>query len=239
MSASLKRLRHTVEQVLADMARLLSLDRAFDPARSDRIFRIGGSDHASRRVLPPLCAALHAMDSRIRLFWESPAFSTIGERLRKGDLQVAVLPRPEPPSDLGSRELYQDDYVLAARTGHPRGAGVATLDAFCALPHAVPGYGVSALDNQIDQALARLARSRHAQVAVTSFSQMAELLASTDLVGVLPRGVALVHAASVEVHSMPFELERYTVFVAWDRRANDDPGTMWLAGEIERTLRRP
>ena len=43
-----------VDKVLADIATLLEADQPFDPAASDRIFRIAGSDHASHLLLPEL-----------------------------------------------------------------------------------------------------------------------------------------------------------------------------------------
>src|SRR6478735_7463210 len=47
-----------VEKLLADLAGLLEADAGFDPATSSRIFRIAGSDHASRMLLPELSRTL-------------------------------------------------------------------------------------------------------------------------------------------------------------------------------------
>src|SRR4051812_21043490 len=58
-----------VEAVLAEVSRLLAAGREFDPASSDRIFRIVGSDHMSQLLLPPLCRELVEHGSRIRVFW--------------------------------------------------------------------------------------------------------------------------------------------------------------------------
>lgn len=262
VSASLKRLRETfgdplftrephgvlptaraaalapqVERVLADMARLLDAEQPFDPARSDRIFRIGGSDAAGQLVLPALCTGLAAAGSRIRLHWESSAFATMTERLRKGDLHLAVLPRTSPPAETEAVALYDDRYVVAARHGHPRLAAGVTLDAFCEVPQACLGHGVSALDDLVEQALARAGRRRQAQVAVASFAQIAGLLARTDHAAVLPLRVALAHAEALAHWPLPFELPPYTLYLAWDRqRSGADAGVQWLGGEVRRVV---
>jgi hypothetical protein len=164
VSASLKRLRETfddplftrtshgvvptpralalaprVDAVLQELQQLINLDRAFDPGNSDRILRIAGSDYSCHAMLPLLCRDLAARGSRIRIAWELADYSQLPERLRKGDVDLGLLPRMTPAAGVESELLYEDAYIVAARRGHPSFATGMGLDAFCTLPHVVLG----------------------------------------------------------------------------------------------------
>lgn len=259
VSASLKRLRETfddalftrtahgvlptpralalaphVEQALIHVQRLLNIEREFDPSASDRILRLAGSDHSSRMLLPPLCRLLADRGSRIRLFWEAADYRALAERLNKGDVDLGLLPSRSVPSDVEFEMLYEDVYVVVARHGNPLFARGMSLDAFCLAPHAVLAQSRSGLDDAIDQALARNGRSRYAQVALTSFGEIAELLAATDHTAVFPRRVALRYAATLAEHPLPFELPSYRLYACWNLRSNEDPAVQWLRREIVR-----
>ena len=52
-----------VARVLDDIGALLEAGRAFDPGASERIFRVAGSDFASRNILPALGRTLAACGS--------------------------------------------------------------------------------------------------------------------------------------------------------------------------------
>ena len=259
VSASLKRLRETfddplftrtahgvvptpralalaprVEAVLRELQQLLNADRAFDPASSERILRIGGSDHSSHTMLPELCRDLHACGSRIRLAWELADYSRMPEQLRKGDLDVGLLPKMAPAAGVETELLYEDAYIAIARRGHPDLANGMDIDAFCAAPHVVLGQSRSVLDDTIDQILARQGRARHVQAAVTTFAQMADLLASTDAMAVFPKRVAERYAAQLDAMPLPFELPSYTLYVCWDARSNADEAVMWLRDALVR-----
>ncbi|MDB5820301.1 MAG: Transcriptional regulator, LysR family [Rhizobacter sp.] len=253
VSASLKRLRDTfadplftrtshgvqptaralalaphVESVLLELGKLLDAERGFDPGTSDRIFRVSGSDYSSQRMLPEVCSELARIGSRVRVLWESASFATLGERLKRGDLDVSVIPRLSPPPDLEHQGLYEDAYCAVARRGHAAFAEGMTLEQFCDTPQVFFGYGTSWLDDHIDQVLARQGLARRMQVAVTSFSQMTAILARTDHLSVFPRRVAVAHEAVLERWPLPFDMPSYTVYLCWDRRSNEDSGVQWL-----------
>lgn len=221
-----------VHAVLGEMGKLLAAGQEFDPAQSDRVFRIMGSDHMSQLILPALCTELASHGSAIRIFWESANYAALGERLQRGDADFGLLPRATPPAGLWAELLYEDTYVLLARTGLVEGP--VTMERFCAAPQVFLGYGRSALEDTIDQLVARVRQRRHAQVAVTTFAQMADILRHTDYMAVFPARVARRYAPELSAHALPFDLPRYGMYVCASLRAESDPGMQWLQGSIKR-----
>jgi DNA-binding transcriptional LysR family regulator len=223
-----------VAKVLVDVSALLDAEQPFEPAQSGRIFRIAGSDHASRWLLPGLAGGLIAQRSSVRLVWEPPSAGPLAERLRRGDLDVAVVARIKVPDDMQTQVLYQDHYVYAMRKDHPRAGEAVTLDAFCETPQVFLGYGTSMLDDLIDETLARGGRQRLAQIAVTSFGQILHQLLNSDHAAVLGSGVAAQYADQLHIQPLPFELPTYSSLLCWDPRSDGDAGVQWLKGEILR-----
>jgi DNA-binding transcriptional LysR family regulator len=220
------------EKVLADVAALREAPGAFDPARSSRIFRVAGSDHASGRVLAPLSRTLAACGSGIRVFWEAAGVLPLGERLRKGEFDLAVIAHIHAPMDVQSEVLYEDGYVYVTRPDHPQAGVPLTLDDFCATPQVFLGYGSSTLEDEIDEVLARQKRRRPAQLSVSSFGQIIDLLQHNDHAAVIARRVALRNQARLAIHELPFALPRYQLRVCWTARGGDDPGREWLKQQI-------
>lgn len=223
--------------VLLELQQMLSLERSFDPATSDRILRMAGSDHSSRTLLPALCKDLQAAGSRIRLSWELADYSELAQRLRRGDIDLGLIPRMTPVAGVESVLLYQDTYVAVARPGHPAFASDMSLDAFCAAPHIVLGQSRSMLDDTIDQTLSRQGRSRYIQAAVTTFSQMVDLLTGSDMVAVFPQQVARWYAAQLQAASPPLDVPDYRLYLCWDARSQADDAATWLKDKILRLTR--
>jgi DNA-binding transcriptional LysR family regulator len=222
-----------VGKVLADIAGLLEAGQEFDPSGSQRIFRIAGSDHASHMVLPALARRLGGLNSPIRIVWEAPGISPLADRLHKGDLDFGVVARIHPPRDMETQLLYEDRYVFVTRHGHPLAGRPVTLDSFCATPQVFLGYGTSALEDVIDETLAKAGRQRPAQVAVSSFGQVVDLLQHSDHAAVIASRVARTHADKVLAHALPFDLPGYRMLLCWDARVASDPALQWLKGELQ------
>ena len=221
-----------VETVLAELQRLLDSDTDFDPARSTRVFRIAGSDHPSRWILPALAQRLVAQDAAVRIAWEPPGSAPLAERLNRGEIDLAVVARIQLPRELDTVLLYEDHYVWAVRAGHPRGATLPSLQTFCEVPQVFLGYGSSTLDDRIDEILARAGHRRRVQMAVGSFGQIVHLLEHSDHAAVLGARVAAAYAGRLQVQPLPFELPRYHALLCVPARAARDPGIRWLQDQI-------
>jgi len=217
-----------LDAVLLELQQMLNPLNAFDPATSDRILRVAGSDHTSRTMLPTLCRTLSETGSRIRLSWELADYGLLIDRLRRGDVDVGLMPRTVPVAGVESTLLYEDAYVVCSRRGRGNAAARMNLESFCKAPHAVLAQSRSMLDDLIDQTLARQGRRRNVQVAVTSFSQMVDLLAGSEMIAVIPQRVAAWYAKQVHVAPLPLDLPRYRLYLCWDARSNADDAVLWL-----------
>jgi DNA-binding transcriptional LysR family regulator len=221
-----------VEKLLGELSALMAGEAEFDPATSNRIFRIAGSDFPSQRFLPPLAQRLAAAGSAVRVVWEPPGAGPLAERMDRGELDLAVVARVQMSEKLEAATLYEDGYVYALRAGHAQADTPPTLQSFCEIPQVFLGYGTSTLDDLIDATLARQGLRRRVQVAVTSFAQIVHLLEHSDHAAVLGGRVAASFGERLRVQPLPFELPRYRALVCWPARAAHDAGLRWLRDQL-------
>lgn len=227
-----QRLAPKIEKALFEFAALLDEDDDFAPSQSSRIFRVAGSDYPSSWVLPALGRILADCGSAIRIVWEPMGSVNVQEGLSRGELDLALIARIQPPHDLAHVALYEDHYVYALRRDHPRAGEPVSLDSFCDIPQIFLGYGTSTLDDRIDEILAAGGRQRKARMVVSSFSQIIHQLEHSDYAAVLGQRVALTHADKLVTRSLPFDLPTYSSFLCWDKKSVHDPGIEWLKCQI-------
>ena len=143
---------------------VVSIAEPFDPATSTRRFTIGAPDGASAVVLPPLLAYLRGLAPGIDISVRQllpPHGSTTFERawepacadLEARAIDIAIVPLHDIPAQFVEQALYEEEFVIASRAGHPY-AKVPTLDRFCSMRHLLVSLTGDA-HGFVDEALAK------------------------------------------------------------------------------------
>jgi DNA-binding transcriptional LysR family regulator len=223
LSGPLRAALSTLEGALGD-------GPVWDPAVAERSFAIGTSDYAELVLLPPLVARLAKQAPSIDVFVRA-LDEDIGAQLASGKIDVAIAPAPQldgSPS-VHATALLEERFVCVMRKGHPLAKKRLTLDRFCAASHALvaprgkPG-------GYVDEALAKLGRSRRVALAVPHFLVAPHVLVETDLVVTLAERVAKTFAGMLPLvmAEPPVELSGFTMVLAWHERTASDPAHAWL-----------
>jgi DNA-binding transcriptional LysR family regulator len=218
---------------ILDKARaVISAAEPFDPATSSRQFVIAAVDGIGSVILPGLTASIRkaapGITLRIRAIYPLQLVETLDRR----DADIAVAPLLAVPPRLEARELYREDFVIAARAGHSFLARP-TLKAYCAAAHLIVGAGADAT-GFIDDALATRGLSRKVALTVPSFMWAISVLAETDLLGAVPRRLVERYGgrAGIAAVEPPLKLRRDPVGVVTVKAAMSDPAILWLMRQI-------
>jgi DNA-binding transcriptional LysR family regulator len=242
-SARAMELAAPVADALARVRSVIASAAPFDPATSTRRFTIGAPDAISAVVAPPLLARLRqaapGIDLSLRQLLptqgEVSAESTwqsVVHELEARALDIAIIPAGDLPRRFFSRMLYEEDFVVAMREGHPL-SGHLTLERYVAAQHLV----VSATGDPhgfVDRALAKQGRSRRTALTVPNFLFALAVLAETDLIAALPRRFVAMHAARFGVvgREAPLPFGRYRLNVVAPQAALMDAGLAWLLDRL-------
>ena len=228
-----------VADVLARARSVISTAEPFDPARSTRRFTIAAADGTSAVLLPPLLAKLRksapGIDISIRQLLPTPG-ETSPERawrfafadLEARAMDIAIIPFDDIPARFHRRTLYEEDFVVAMRAGHPF-AKAPTLDRYCEMQHLVVSHAGDA-HGFVDEVLAKQGRSRRIALTVPNFMFALAVIAETDLISALPRRFAAMHAPRFDVVTVeaPLPLGRFRLNAIAPKAAMMDAGLAWF-----------
>jgi DNA-binding transcriptional LysR family regulator len=232
-------LAEPIAEVLARARNVIATAEPFDPAKSTRRFAIGAPDGVSAVFLPPLLAALRhrapGIDLSLRQLLppqrrrssERPWDSVFAD-LDAHAIDIAVAPLDDVPARFTHAVLYEDDFVIAMRAGHPF-AKRPDLDRYCAMRHLVVSltgdpYGF------VDEALAKEGRARRLALTAPNFMMALAIVAETDLITALPRSFVPLHAPRFRVVSVeaPLRLPLFRIRAIAPKVALRDAGLAWI-----------
>jgi DNA-binding transcriptional LysR family regulator len=228
-----------IADILARVRTVVSTAEPFAATTSARRFTIGAPDGVSAVLLPPLLAELRRraprIDISIRQLLPTPGGRTTGRAweaaladLEARAIDIAVVPLDSIPARFAKRTLYEEDFVIAMRAGHPF-ANDPDLDRYCAMQHLVVSLTGDAY-GFVDEALARQGRSRRVALAVPNFLMALAVIAETDLLAALPRRLVVMHARRFGLASAkaPLPLRRFQIRTIAPKVALMDAGLAWL-----------
>lgn len=230
-----QRLAEPVRQALATLEQALGETAGFDPARSERSFRIHMSDIGESRFLPELMVALRERAPGVRIETRPLPREQITEALDGGriDFAFGFLPSVKETQKL---KLLEDRYVVLLRAGHPftrkRRTGAALLAALRELEFvAVRSHADTLRIVQQVQLEDRL------RLVTEHFLVLPAIVMATDLAAVMPRNIARGFEGGYAIVEPAFPDRDFVVSLHWSRRFEADPGNRWLRGVIEELFR--
>ena len=217
---------------LEDMVR----GEKFDPARSQEVFRVAMSDHASMIVLPALLASLRRAATHVKVEVSASGGETY-EHVAAGRIDTFLCAEEAPPS-LDSEMLFTVDFVcLVGAALRIRGRRL-TLKQYLEFEHALVEIrkGQQAL---VDRALAQLGEKRRVALTVPFFVPAIFAIAQTDLILTVPRRLAKITAgmAGVRVVEAPREIKSFPYFMAWHPRLTNEPAHKWFHEQLRLAVR--
>jgi DNA-binding transcriptional LysR family regulator len=230
-----------IAEILARVRGVVSSAAPFDPARSRRRFVVGAPDGTSAVFLPSLLETVRkaapGIDIGIRQVLPVPgqftpqlAWKEALADLEARAMDIAVLPLDQVPARFSKRTLFEEQFVVAARAGHPYQSRPA-LKRYCEMLHLVVSLTGDAT-GFVDLELARQGLSRRVALTVPNFIFALAVLAESDLIATLPKRFVEMHGPRFGIVSCkaPLALPRFAMNAVVPQVALMDEGLAWLAG---------
>jgi DNA-binding transcriptional LysR family regulator len=200
----------------------------FDPARSQRTYRMHMSDIGEARFLPALMARIHLQAPRIGIECQALAHATIADRLDQGELDFAFgfLPTVTGTERL---PLLQDRYVVMLREGHPFAERAREK---VVKPAELGRLAFVAVRSHSDtlRILELLNLQDHIRLFASHFHALPAIVRETDLGVIMPRNIARDFNTNggFAVIEPQLPLRDFTVSLHWSRRRQSDPSHQWM-----------
>ncbi|HEX7760865.1 MAG TPA: LysR family transcriptional regulator [Caulobacteraceae bacterium] len=230
-----------IEALIGQLDAVLSTEPSFDPAQSRRRFRLACPDDVVSLLGPGLVDRFRR-DAPHAAFSSRPAILDRALRaVRRGEVDAALGVFRQVPRGLEAHDLYQDDYAVIARQGHPKVRGFVDAVTYATAGHVFVGNPDGALGEDaaldreaIDETYGRLPGPElvrtHAYVSQWETAML--IVAGGDALADCPRRLAERHAGrlGLQVLAPPFAPFSYTVQVVCRREL--DAGVTWLLAQL-------
>ena len=230
-TARAESLREPLRQALEALERTVSPASPFDPATASHTWRVAAADYGESTILLPVLAGLRSVAPGTRLAVVEMFPSRIARQAERGDIDLAFHTSEGAPPGLHQRLLFAERYVLVGRAGHPRLKRRPTLTQFCELEHVIVSQDGAGFRGVTDEVLGEVGLSRRVVLSVPHFLFMMSVLASTDLVAMLPSRLVR-NTPALRVVEPPLEVPGYEMAMLWHERSHRDPAHRWLRDYI-------
>ncbi|WP_028998815.1 LysR family transcriptional regulator [Azohydromonas australica] len=204
----------------------------FDPATSQRRFRISMTDTSHLQFLPSLINRVNTLapSVHIEILRITPATPRLME---SGESDLAVGFMPELEAGFYQQKLFEQSFACVVRKDHPRIEARMTATLFKREKHvAITAAGTG--HELVERELERLGVQRRVALSLPTLPGVANLLANTDLIATVPERVAqmLVRIANVKALNPPFEFPTFSIKQHWHERFQQDPANRWLRSTV-------
>lgn len=226
-TARAEQLRDPLRQALQALEQAIAPAAAFDPSTAEGTWKVAAFDYAESTIVLPLVDVLRTQAPGTRLAVLQTPPSRIVRELERGEIDLAFHTRDPRLGSLRHRILFAERYVLAGRIGHPRLKRRPTLDQFCKLEHVVVSPDGGGFFGATDQVLSDAGLSRRVVLSVPHFLFLKPVLATTDLVAMLPARL-LRNSPELRTFEAPVDVPGYEMSMYWHERSHRDLAHQWL-----------
>lgn len=227
-------LQPELKAVLGSVEELIARSTKFDPATSDRMFRICASDYLVTVLFPRLLPELQRVAPAVRLDIVPPS-QEAQTALERGEIDLLLTPEehcvPGHPAEL----LFAEQHVVAGWDENPLLAAALTADQFFAAGHVAVRVGQINRASFAETHLESMGRSRRIELTVASFTNVPDLLVGTHRLAVMHRLLARVVAQRLPIawQDMPFPFPAMRQMIQRNRTMRDDAGLAWLVRQLQ------
>ncbi|MFT4307563.1 MAG: LysR family transcriptional regulator [Microbacterium sp.] len=222
---------------LAAVDRTLDSVHRFDPAGSDRLFRLALSELGEIGWLPAIVAAVRAGAPRMRIEVVPMDVQALPEWLGQGTVDLAITPSAVP-GGFERVSLKTQTYGAVMSRRHPLADAELSREAYATSAHAVVASDSGG--PALDAARRRAGIEIEPRVTLQQFASLPPLLADDhELVATMPDTIAegWAHSWPLVVRALPFEMPPVEVRLYRRSTTQHAAALDWLFDVVARAVR--
>ncbi|MGB1140164.1 MAG: LysR family transcriptional regulator [Halioglobus sp.] len=241
-------LEPVVREVLSKVDHAVQPRTAFEPADSDRVFRIMASDYAESTLLPVVLDKLRTLGPGITLDIMTPSDVSFLD-VERGKVDMVINRFDAMPQSFHQIHLWNDTFTCVLSPQNPVLENW-TLEGYLAANHVWVsktgmgvGVGVDPHDVQrlgwVDVALDKLGKKRQIRVFTRHYQAAMTLAEQNDLIVTLPTRATHLKRDNprVVLRDPPLEIPPLELKMAWSPLLQHNPANKWFRKLIADTAR--
>ncbi|WGR93294.1 LysR family transcriptional regulator [Bradyrhizobium sp. ISRA443] len=202
---------------------------AFNPAQSERRFRISLSDFVTlvffRRIVERV-----AQEAPTVSFELLPVADDHDQLLRRGEVDFLIFPDSFMSNGHPKAALFEERLVCVGCHTNKRLSRRLTLERYMSIGQVAVGCDLTRKPSIEEYFLLRHGLKRRVDLVVQSFSMIPAMLIGTDRIGMMPLRLVkhFEKTTPLRIVTLPFSLPAFTEAVQWPALHNSDPASIWM-----------
>jgi DNA-binding transcriptional LysR family regulator len=205
----------------------------FEASKATTTFRIAVDNYAAIVLVAPIAARIAKIAPRVTLDFRPSGTLNVPELLDRSELQLAISPSAVQGERFSRRRLLQDQFVVVHRKGHPAAMGQEfPTEKLTMLPQLE--ISSAQFGSDLDDSSPRRSKAGLKAAMRAPFLSAAQILATSDLVAVLPLNVAssMIRSHNLVFHRLSRSPKPIESAMIWLRRLDNQPAHAWLRDVI-------
>jgi LysR family transcriptional activator of mexEF-oprN operon len=223
-------LARVIEPLLLSLQQALHAKPAFDPAKAERVFRIGLSDALEVALMPQLMQRLAAEAPGVRLIARPADRANAPGMLDAAEIELAAGVFIECATWHRQRALFDWHFVCVYNPDlvKVRGKRV-TLKEYLRHPHLLTSFSAD-LSGLVDELLRAQGLARQVVFSSRNFATSPFIVRQMPSITTVPTFAAATwrDALGLAVSPLPFDSPSYQVSLLWTAAHDGDLGLQWL-----------
>ncbi|AHF79311.1 Transcriptional regulator, LysR family (plasmid) [Sodalis praecaptivus] len=204
----------------------------FNPAKARLTATLAGTDYIQVAVIMPLVLTLQNIAPGVRIAVRNYDPNHLAHQLAAGLTDVVIATPDRTQTHLRVQHLFYETYVLIGRSDHPGLKNSLTMADFSKLKHIVVSPTGGGFTTPVDSVLAAAGLKRHVAMSAASFLFIPEIVATSDLVALVPRRLISKTLNQLTVVELSWLKARFDVSLFWHERNHGHAGHRWLRNLI-------
>ena len=232
-------LQPVIRDVLATVDRAVQPQIDFEPASSERVFRIMASDYAESTIFPSILHRLREEAPGVVLDIMTPSDVSFLD-VEQGKVDMVINRFDSIPSSFHKKSIWHDGFACLFSAQNPIRDNF-NLDTYLKAQHVWVsktgmgvGVGIDPDDVQrlgwVDEALARIGKKRHITIFTRHYQAAMSLAEQKDLIVTIPSRAARLKEQNprVIIRQPPFEIPPIELTMAWSPLLQNNPAHQWM-----------
>ncbi|MDR6523813.1 LysR family transcriptional activator of mexEF-oprN operon [Variovorax paradoxus] len=227
-------LARVIEPLLLSLQQALHARPAFDPAKAERVFRIGLSDALEVALMPRLMQRLSTEAPGVRLIAREADRTNAPAMLDAAEIELAAGVFIDRASWHRQRALFGWNFVCVYNPALVKlRGGKITLAEYLRHPHLLTSFSAD-LSGLVDELLREKGHTRQVVFSSRNFATSPFIVRQMPAITTVPTFAAATwrDALGLAVSPLPFETPAYEVSLLWTAAQDADPALQWLIGLV-------
>ncbi|WP_085025991.1 LysR family transcriptional regulator [Ensifer aridi] len=223
-------LASAVREALLHVQLTIISGKPFNPAQSDRRFRIIVSDYVTLVFFERIVERARR-DAPAVSFEFRPPTDDNEDLLRRGEVDLLILPEMFMSNAHPRTKLFDDVHVCVGCRSNKRLLQPLTFERYLSMGHVAVQFGNTLRLGIEERYLLEHGRKRRIDVVVNGYSMIPPMLSDTERIGTIPLRLAQHLAKTIPLQMVELPLPHHLPFteaVQWPALHNSDPASLWM-----------